>query len=226
MGPVIWLYYWSTGQIKLDSSLKSDSPQRQLGMSQQKVQQRFQEREKELKELQQAVESFKVSIVDQRRHTISLLSSSEWESEICLRALEQSAALGLSLLESEVKYLLFADDLVASVPNQGGPTTAAPRYSAQILPDLGPDSKSQLDKNNGVPKKVQLPGTEIQILSRQRCSRAHKKHTYLGLNISALGNSHKAMNDLRHKARRAFYTIKRNIKFDIPIRIPKYLNQL
>ncbi|XP_064858957.1 tripartite motif-containing protein 16-like [Oncorhynchus nerka] len=45
----------------LDSSLKSDSPQRQLGMSQQKVQQRFQEREKELKELQQAVESFKLS---------------------------------------------------------------------------------------------------------------------------------------------------------------------
>uniref|UniRef100_A0A673ZVS6 Tripartite motif-containing protein 16-like n=1 Tax=Salmo trutta TaxID=8032 RepID=A0A673ZVS6_SALTR len=35
--------------------------QRQLGMSQQKVQQRFQEREKELKELQQAVESFKRS---------------------------------------------------------------------------------------------------------------------------------------------------------------------
>ncbi|XP_029605165.1 tripartite motif-containing protein 16-like, partial [Salmo trutta] len=35
--------------------------QRQLGMSQQKVQQRFQEREKELKELQQAVESLKRS---------------------------------------------------------------------------------------------------------------------------------------------------------------------
>ena len=50
-------------------------------MSQQKVQQRFQEREKELKELQQAVESFKVSIVDQRRHTISLLSSSQRERE-------------------------------------------------------------------------------------------------------------------------------------------------
>jgi hypothetical protein len=44
-------------------------------MSQQKVQQRFQEREKELKELQQAVESFKVSIVDLRR----LLSSSQRE---------------------------------------------------------------------------------------------------------------------------------------------------
>ena len=34
-----------------------------------------------------------------------------------------------------------------SVPNQGGPTVA-PRSSAQILSDLGPDSKSQEDKNN------------------------------------------------------------------------------
>ena len=50
-------------------------------MSQQKVQQRFQEREKELKELQQAVESLKVSIVDQRRHTISPVSSSQRERE-------------------------------------------------------------------------------------------------------------------------------------------------
>ena len=45
-----------------------------------------------------------------------------------------------------------------------------------------------------------------------------KKHdTYLGLNISTTGNFHKAVNDLRDKARRAFYAIKRNIKFDIPI---------
>ena len=46
-----------------------------------------------------------------------------------------------------------------------------------------------------------------------------KIDTYLGLNISATGNFHKAVNDLRDKARRAFYAIKRNIKFDLPIRI-------
>ena len=46
-----------------------------------------------------------------------------------------------------------------------------------------------------------------------------KTYTYLGLNISATGNFHKAVNDLRDKARRAFYVIKRNITFDIPIRI-------
>jgi hypothetical protein len=49
--------------------------------------------------------------------------------------------------------------------------------------------------HGGVPKKVQ-----------------HTKHyTYLRLNISATGNF--------HKARRAFYAIKRNIKFNILIMI-------
>jgi hypothetical protein len=46
-----------------------------------------------------------------------------------------------------------------------------------------------------------------------------ENYTYLGLNISTTGNYHKAVNDLRDKARRAFYAIKRKIKFDIPIRI-------
>ena len=46
-----------------------------------------------------------------------------------------------------------------------------------------------------------------------------KNYTYLGLNISATGNFHKAVNDLRDKARRAFYAIKNNIQFDIPIKI-------
>ncbi|CDQ91392.1 unnamed protein product, partial [Oncorhynchus mykiss] len=46
-----------------------------------------------------------------------------------------------------------------------------------------------------------------------------KNYTYLGLNISATGNFHKAVNDLIDKARRAFYAIKRNIKFNIHIRI-------
>uniref|UniRef100_A0A8C7LAX7 Fish virus induced TRIM protein n=1 Tax=Oncorhynchus kisutch TaxID=8019 RepID=A0A8C7LAX7_ONCKI len=67
------------GHDTVSAAAERTEKQRQLGMSQQKVQQRFQEREKELKELQQAVESFKVSIVDQRRHTISLLSSSQRE---------------------------------------------------------------------------------------------------------------------------------------------------
>ena len=43
-------------------------------------------------------------------------------------------------------------------------------------------------------------------------------YTYLSLNICVTVNFHKAVIDLRDKARRAFYAIKRNIKVDIPIR--------
>uniref|UniRef100_A0A8C7S7D0 Fish virus induced TRIM protein n=1 Tax=Oncorhynchus mykiss TaxID=8022 RepID=A0A8C7S7D0_ONCMY len=49
------------GHDTVSATAERTEKQRQLGMSQQKVQQRFQEREKELKELQQAVESFKHS---------------------------------------------------------------------------------------------------------------------------------------------------------------------
>ncbi|KAM9529464.1 E3 ubiquitin/ISG15 ligase TRIM25-like isoform 2-T3 [Salvelinus alpinus] len=49
------------GHDTVSSAAERTEKQRQLGMSQQKVQQRFQGREKELKELQQAVESLKHS---------------------------------------------------------------------------------------------------------------------------------------------------------------------
>ena len=44
-------------------------------------------------------------------------------------------------------------------------------------------------------------------------------YTYLDLNNGTTGHFHKAENDLTDKARRAFYAIKRSIKFNIPIRI-------
>ncbi|XP_055777946.1 tripartite motif-containing protein 16-like [Salvelinus fontinalis] len=69
------------GHDTVSAAAERTEKQRQLGMSQQKVQQRFQEREKELKELQQAVESFKVSLVDQRRHHFTFLLQSERERE-------------------------------------------------------------------------------------------------------------------------------------------------
>nr|XP_046208284.1 tripartite motif-containing protein 16-like isoform X2 [Oncorhynchus gorbuscha] len=49
------------GHDTVSAAAERTEKQRQLGMSQQKVQQHFQEREKELKELQQAVESLKHS---------------------------------------------------------------------------------------------------------------------------------------------------------------------
>ncbi|XP_064846147.1 tripartite motif-containing protein 16-like [Oncorhynchus masou masou] len=49
------------GHDTVSAAAERTEKQRQLGLRQQKVQQRFQEREKELKELQQALESFKHS---------------------------------------------------------------------------------------------------------------------------------------------------------------------
>ena len=63
------------------------------------------------------------------------------------RAQEQSAAPGLNLLESEVKCLLFADDLVLLSPTKEGLQQHLDLlhrfYQSWALTDLGPDSKSQ-----------------------------------------------------------------------------------
>ena len=46
-----------------------------------------------------------------------------------------------------------------------------------------------------------------------------KNYTYLGLTINAPGIFNLAVNELKEKARRAFYAIKMGIQFDIPIKI-------
>uniref|UniRef100_A0A4W5L2Z2 Fish virus induced TRIM protein n=1 Tax=Hucho hucho TaxID=62062 RepID=A0A4W5L2Z2_9TELE len=100
------------GHDTVSAAAERTEKQRQLGMSQQKVQQRFQEREKELKELQQAVESLKVSIVDQRRHTSSLLSSSQREREVPLSNLtDPTVGNMLSGLLSENRLLNVTDGI-------------------------------------------------------------------------------------------------------------------
>ncbi len=48
----------------------------------------------------------------------------------------------------------------------------------------------------------------------------HASHyNYLGLKITSTGNFNHAVNELRDKARRAFYAIKRQCPIEIPIRI-------
>ncbi len=46
-----------------------------------------------------------------------------------------------------------------------------------------------------------------------------KTYTYLGLKITPTGSFTLAVNELKEKAQRAFYAIKRSIKIDIPIQI-------
>jgi hypothetical protein len=91
-----------------------------------------------------------------------------------VRALEQSAAPGLTLLESEVKCLLFADDLVLLSPNKEGLQQHLDLLY-RLCQTWALTVNLSKTKNNGVPKKVQLPGRQIQMTSRHRCPRTHKK---------------------------------------------------
>nr|CAP08945.1 fish virus induced TRIM protein [Oncorhynchus mykiss] len=83
------------GHDTVSAAAERTEKQRQLGTSQQKVQHRFQEREKELKELQQAVESFK-------RSAQSAVEDSDQIFTELIRSIERRS--------SEVKELIRAQE--------------------------------------------------------------------------------------------------------------------
>uniref|UniRef100_A0A8C7JZR9 Tripartite motif-containing protein 16-like n=1 Tax=Oncorhynchus kisutch TaxID=8019 RepID=A0A8C7JZR9_ONCKI len=83
------------GHDTVSAAAERTEKQRQLGMSQQKVQQRFQERKKELKKLQQAVKSFK-------RSAQSAVEDSDQIFTELIRSIERSS--------SEVKELIRAQE--------------------------------------------------------------------------------------------------------------------
>ena len=51
-----------------------------------------------------------------------------------------------------------------------------------------------------------MPGPQITFHLDTVAIEHTKEYTYLDLNISTTGNFHKHVNDLKHQARRAFYT--------------------
>jgi hypothetical protein len=134
------------------------------------------------------------------------------------KPVEQSAAPSLTLLESEVKCLLFANDLVLLSPTKEGLEKHLDLlhrfYQTWVL-----TVNLSRTKNNGVPKMSICQYHKYKFYLDTVALEHTKKYTYLSRNISTTGNFHKAVNNLRDKARRAFYAVKRNIKFDIPIRI-------
>ncbi|XP_036828049.1 tripartite motif-containing protein 16 isoform X2 [Oncorhynchus mykiss] len=85
------------GHDTVSAAAERTEKQRQLGMSQQKVQQRFQEREKELKELQQAVESFK------RYQSLSSISVSSDLPSIVVRPLQSFGDVSKTVSELREK---------------------------------------------------------------------------------------------------------------------------
>ncbi|XP_014025641.1 tripartite motif-containing protein 16 [Salmo salar] len=84
------------GHDTVSAAAERTEKQRQLGMSQQKVQQRFQEREKELKELQQAVESLK------RSAQAAVEDSDQIFTEL-IRSIERRSSEVKELIRAQVK---------------------------------------------------------------------------------------------------------------------------
>ena len=115
-----------------------------------------------------------------------------------------------------LEHHLFADDLVLLSPTKEG--------LQQYLDILHKFSQKWALTVNLAKTKIMIFQKRQNHLNQQfflnTTPLEHtKNYTYLGLNISSTGNFNKAANDLREKARKAFYAIKRNVKLDIPIKI-------
>ncbi|KAI4877023.1 hypothetical protein NFI96_006215, partial [Prochilodus magdalenae] len=94
---------------------------------------------------------------------------------------------GLSLGDTKVTCLLYADDLVLLSPTREG-------------------------------LQQSFEGNQIFTINNTQIQQA-TSYTYLGTPISSTGSLGLAVKELREKARRALFTIKKSIQFDIPITI-------
>ncbi len=134
------------------------------------------------------------------------------------KSLEESDIPGLTLSDTQVKCLLFADDLILLAPSkealqkqldhlqkfcQTWALTVNPEKTRVMVFQKRP--KCQKDQH-----RFLLDSTHIQLTH---------SYTYLGLNITSTGNFNLAINDLRDKGRRAFWSIKKSSHVDIPVRI-------
>ncbi|KAI2656568.1 hypothetical protein H4Q32_029770 [Labeo rohita] len=133
--------------------------------------------------------------------------------------LEQSTAPGLTLQDKNIKFLLYADDLVL--------LSSTPQGLQQHL-----DLLENYCQNWAL--AVNLKKTNIMVFQKKPRCQEHRhqfhlgsttlEHTmqyiYLGLIITTSGSFSMAVNALKDKARRALYAIKKkfqNIEIPIPI---------
>lgn len=132
--------------------------------------------------------------------------------------LEMSTTTGPTLNNIDAKFLLFADDLVLLSPTANG-----------LQMQLG------LLQNFCQTWALAVNNNKTKIMIFQKGSKYHGRqntftlgpqtiehvtdYTYLGLRINYNGSFNKAVNELKDKARRALYAIKRQVPFEIPIQI-------
>ena len=132
--------------------------------------------------------------------------------------LEKSSIPGVSLHNHEVKCLLFADDLVLLSPTADGL-----QQSLDLLEHYCQTWALTVNPTKTKIMIFQKRSRSQDILPKFSIGRKHVEHcthyTYLGIKLSSTGHFKEAIHELREKARRAFYAIKRNIQTEIPIRI-------
>ena len=132
--------------------------------------------------------------------------------------LETSSVPGVSLHNQEVKCLLFADDLVLLSPTAQGLQQSLDlleHYCQTWALTINPKkTKTMIFQKRSKSQDV-LPKFSIGRHKVEYCTH----YTYLGIKISSTGHFNEAVHELREKARRAFYAIKKNIQTEIPIQI-------
>ena len=120
-----------------------------------------------------------------------------------------------TLHDSETKLLLYADDLVLLSPTEQGL-----QQNLDLLEQYCQAWALAVNLNK---TKIMIFEKRSRYKNNFRIGPHSIEHTnnyrYLGLKINSNGKFNLAVNDLREKARRAFYAIKRQIPVEIPIRI-------
>ncbi len=124
------------------------------------------------------------------------------------KVLEQSSAPGLTLHDSNIKFLLFADDLVLLSPTEEGL-----QQNLDILHKFCQTWALSINTNKTkiltFQKRPRLQGKRHSFTIGTTKIEHATNYTYLGLKISATGKLNLAVNELKEKARRAFYAIKK-----------------
>ncbi|MGH0143690.1 UNVERIFIED_CONTAM: hypothetical protein FKN15_018547 [Acipenser sinensis] len=133
--------------------------------------------------------------------------------------LEQSADPGLTLHDTEIKFLLYADDLVLLSPTEQGLQRNLALLE-QYCQTWALAVNFKKTKIMIFQKKARTQGNRYHFTLNNTTLEHTSDYTYLGLTISASGSFNLAVNALKEKARRAFYAIKRRFyQINIPIKI-------
>ncbi len=130
--------------------------------------------------------------------------------------LERAPIQGLTLHDTEIKCLLYADDLVLLSPTEEGL-----QDSLNLLEDFCQSwaLTVNLQKTRVMmfQKRSRSQGPTHTFTLAHRTIETTNTYTYLGLKITPTGSFTLAVNELKEKAQRAFNAIKRSIQIDIPI---------